>query len=65
MCWGIDLPFKNKYDIKSLSQRFQNEIYQYVNISIAEFLRVPILMNIWTDASEDVFMKLRKINICS
>ena len=65
MCWGIDLPFKNKYDIKSLSQRFQNEIYQYVNISIAKFLRVPILMNIWTAASEDVFMKLRKINICS
>ena len=33
MCWGIDLPFKNKYDIKSLSQHFEKEIYQYVNIT--------------------------------
>ena len=65
MCWGIDLPFKNKYDIKSLSQHFQNEIYQYVNISFAKFLRAPILMNIWTAASEDVFMKHRTINTYS
>ena len=65
MCWGIDQFFKNKYrDIKSLSQHFEKEIYQYVNItwllligkhlcwspflilSIAKFLRAPILKNI-------------------
>ena len=39
MCWGIDQFFKNKYrGIKSLSQHFEKEIYQYVNISIANFL---------------------------
>ena len=65
MCWGIDQFFKNKYrGIKSLSQHFEKEIYQYVNItwllltgkhlcwspflilSIAKFLRAPILKNI-------------------
>ena len=35
------------YDIKSLSQHFEKEIYQYVNISIAKFLRAPILKNIY------------------
>ena len=34
MCWGIDQFFKNKYrGIKSLSQHFEKEIYQYVNIT--------------------------------
>ena len=36
MRWGIDLPFKKiqTYDIKSLFQHFEKEIYQYVNISL-------------------------------
>ena len=34
MCWGIDQFFKNKCrGIKSLSQHFEKEIYQYVNIT--------------------------------
>ena len=35
MCWGIDQFFKNKYrpGIKSLSQYFEKEIYQFVNIT--------------------------------
>ena len=35
------------YDIKSLSQHFEKEIYRYVNISITKFLRAPILKNIY------------------
>ena len=65
MCLGIDQFFKNKYrGIEPLSQHFEKEIYQYVNItwllltwkhlcwslflilSIAKFLRAPILKNI-------------------
>ena len=65
MCWGICRFFKNKYrGIKSLSQHFEKEIYQYVHIawllltgkpmcgspflilSIAKYLRPPILKNI-------------------
>ena len=60
---GIDQFFKNK-GIEPLSQHFEKEIYQYVNItwllligkhvcesvflilSIAKFLRAPILKNI-------------------
>ena len=34
MCLGIDLFFKNKYrGIEPLSQHFEKEIYQYVNIT--------------------------------
>ena len=34
MCWGIEQFFKNKYrGIKSLSQHFGKEFYQYVNIT--------------------------------
>ena len=34
MCLGIDQFFKNKYrGIEPLSQHFQKEIYQYVNIT--------------------------------
>ena len=35
MCWWKDQFFKNKhtYGIKSLSQHFEKEIYQYVNIT--------------------------------
>ena len=35
MCWGISQFFKNKfiYDIKSLSQHFDKETYQFINIT--------------------------------
>ena len=54
------------YDIKPLSQHFEKKICQYVNISIANFLRAPIFEeHLRTAASGDVFMKLIKINIYS
>ena len=34
MCLGVDQFIKNKYrGIEPLSQHFENEIYQYVNIT--------------------------------
>ena len=37
----------------------------FLILSIAKFLRAPIEEHLWTAASENVFMKLRKIKIYS
>ena len=78
MCWGIEV---QTYGIKSLSQCFQKEIYQYVNItwillrrkhlSLFLILSIKIFKSTYLEehlqmvASENVFMKLRKIKIYS
>ena len=84
MCWWKEQFFKNKhtYGIKSLSQHFEKEIYQYVNITWlllkgkhlywslffnSEYCKIfkttYFEENLQTAASENVFMKLRKIKI--
>ena len=55
------------YDIKSLSQHFEKETYEYVNISMltSVFKITYFEEQLRTAASGDVVMKLIKINIYS
>ena len=67
MFWGIDQFLKiQTYGIKALSQHFEKEIYQYVHISIGKIFKSTYFEeHLQTAASENVCMKLRKINIYS
>ena len=74
MCRGIDQFFKYKYrGIKSLSQHFEKEIYQYVEIMWllltgkhlcwSPFVILSITKFLRTAASENVFMNLGNFKI--
>ena len=62
MCWAIDQFFEiQTYGIKPLSQHFEKDLYQDVNINIAKFSKAPFLKNIFERLLLKVPMKLRKI----
>ena len=59
--------FQKKAVVKNLAIFTEKHLCWSLLLSqyIAKFLRAPILKNLRTAASENVFMKLRKIKNCS
>ena len=73
MGWGLDQFLKKKkkqsYGIKSLFLHFYREVYQYVNVTLLLLTGMHPCESLYfeehlqTAASENMFMKLRKIGL--
>ena len=66
MCLGIDQFFKNKYrGIEPLSQHFEKEIYQYVNITWLLLIGKYVCKSVYLILSIAKFLRASILeNIC-